>query len=140
MTDVLLLDPRAWLFALLAGVTLFVLGALWFTPLFGAVWDRAVGVPRSESTFTPGYYVAPLVGSAAMAYVTAVLVGAVGARTVTDALVVGLLVGAGVGVPVSVTNAFSPRTARPLVYGVVTGGFHLVSAVVASAIAVTGGG
>ncbi len=75
-----------------------------------------------------------------MAYVTAVLVAATATRTVLGALLVGLLVGAGVGLPVSVTNAFSPGIARPLLYGVVTGGFHLTSALVASALAVVGRG
>lgn len=136
MAHFLLLTPSGWLGVLLATVVLYVLGALWFTPLFGRAWDRAVGVTRDPGArFGPAYYVVPLVGAAGTAYALAVLVAATSTSEIPEAALLGLVVGLGVGAAVSFTNALTPRTARPLLYGAVTGSFHLVSAVAAAVLA-----
>ncbi|HYN66762.1 MAG TPA: DUF1761 domain-containing protein [Ornithinibacter sp.] len=136
MTSALVLTPTLWLGVLVATVLTYLLGALWFTPLFGRAWDRGVGVRRERGArFGPAYYVVPLVGAAGSAYALAVLVTAADLSGVGDAVVLGVVVGLGVGLTVSFTNALTPRTARPLLYGLVTGSFHAVSAVLAAVVA-----
>jgi dipeptide/tripeptide permease len=126
-----------WLAVLLATVAYYVLGALWFTPLFGRVWDRAVGYDRPRGQrFGPLYYVAPLVGSAIATIATAVLVAALGIEQLSDAIVLGLLVGIGYAVAVSLTNAVTPTTPRPLLLAAVDGGYHVVGLVLVSVLLV----
>lgn len=137
MNSALLLTSTGWLGVLAATLGIYLLGALWFTPLFGRAWDRGVGVRREPGArFGPAYYLVPLVGAAGTAYANAVLVTAAGVVGLADALVLGTVVGLGVGAAVSFTNALTPRTARPLLYGLVTGSYHLVSGVLAAVVAV----
>lgn len=137
MTSALSLTPSVWLGVLGATVGIYLLGGLWFTPMFGRAWDRGVGVSRRPGErFGLTYYVVPLVGAAGAAYALAFLVVAADVAAVGDALVLGVVVGVGVGLTVSFTNALTPRTARPLLYGLVTGCYHVVSAVVAAVVAV----
>lgn len=137
MTAALLLTPSGWLGVLAATALTYLLGAVWFTPLFGRAWDRGVGARREPGDrFGPAYYVVPLVGAAGSAYALAVLVTAAELAGVGEAVVLGAVVGLGVGLTVSFTNALTPRMARPLLYGLVTGSFHAASAVVAAVVAV----
>ncbi len=46
-----------WLAVAAATLAYYLLGALWFTPLLGASWDRAVGFERPKGhRFPPIYY------------------------------------------------------------------------------------
>lgn len=48
---------------LAAGFAYYALGGLWFTPLFGSHWDKAIGFERPQK-WRPGvtYYIGPLLG------------------------------------------------------------------------------
>ncbi len=135
MTSALSLTPSGWLGVLIATMLTYLLGALWFTPLFGRAWDRGVGVRREPGErWGLAYYLVPLAGAAGSAYALAVLVTAAEVTEVAGAVVLGVVVGLGVGLTVSFTNALTPRTARPLLFGLVTGSFHVVSAIVAAVV------
>jgi hypothetical protein len=115
---------NAWWAAALGGLVYFVLGAAWFTPLFGRAWDRSIGYDRSRNAgrFPLSYYVLPLAGALVSAYVIAALVPPHSGPGP------GLLTGAGVGVvaaAASVTNALTPHTPHPYSFGAITGGYHL---------------
>ena len=103
-----------------AAVAYYLLGAAWFTPLFGKAWDRSIGYDRSrDTTFGPAYYVGVILAALA--------------PTFGEALIVGVVVGRGVAA-VSINNALTPHTPHPYVFGAVTGGYHLVGIVLVSAI------
>ena len=70
-----------------AGVAYFVLGGLWFTPLFGRFWDRAVGFQRPLK-WRPSaiYYIAPLVGCLVAALAMSVLLQLIHPKLLTEAL------------------------------------------------------
>lgn len=124
-----------WLSVLVAAAAYFVLGAVWFTPLLGRVWDVATGHARAKGEpFTPIYYVAPLVTAVCVAVATAVVRAAVGVASVGDAVVLGLVVGVGYSAAVSLTNAVTPGIPRPLLFAAVTGGYHVVGAVTVAVI------
>lgn len=126
-----------WLAVLLATLVYYVLGALWFTPLFGRAWDRSVGFTRPRGHRFPAlYYVVPLLSSAAATIASAVLLGALGIEQVGEAVVFGLVVGLGYAAAVSVTNALMPTTPRPLLLGAVAGGYHVVGLVLVSVLLV----
>lgn len=123
-----------WWPAALAGLLYYVLGAAWFTPLFGQAWDRSIGHDRTRTAgrFPISYYVLPLAGSLVTAAVIAWLQSAVsvdGTGTGT-----GTLVGAGVGLAIaaaSLTNALTPHTPHPYAFAAITGGYHLVGCTIA---------
>lgn len=126
-----------WLAAALGALAYFVLGALWFSPLFGRVWDRAVGHERRPGErFPMSYYVVPLVSSIAIAVATAWLAEAADLDGFWDATLFTIALGVGIAAAVSVTNAMTPNMRHPFAYGVVTGGYHVVGIGVVTAIVV----
>lgn len=121
--------------ALVAGAAYFALGGLWFTPLFGKQWDRAVGF-RRPARWRPAlpYYLVPLAGCMAVAAAMQHLLALTGARSLPDALSLGLAVGAGISLPITSVNALAPNMLRPALYAAVTGSYHLLGAVLCAAI------
>lgn len=114
----------------LAGLLYYVLGAVWFTPLFGHAWDWSIGHDRSRSggRFPLSYYLLPLAG----ALVTAVVISTLLPRGA--GVMPGLLTGAAVGLvaaTASMTNALTPHTPHPYVFGAITGGYHLTGGALA---------
>lgn len=124
-----------WLAIALATIAVFVLGALWFTPLFGRAWDRSLGISREKGArYSPIYYVMPLVTSLLVSTATAILVVALGIDGWGESLLLGLVVGVGYSAAVTFTNAVTPTTPHPLAFATITGSYHVVSAVIAAII------
>jgi hypothetical protein len=124
-----------WLGVIAATLAYYLLGAIWFTPLFGRAWDRAIGFQRPER-WRPAalYYLGPLAGCFIATLATSALVGSLGAGSVVQAAALGLVVGVGYGTTVSVVNAITPHTPRPLLLGSVTGAYHAVGITLAAVI------
>ncbi len=118
-----------------AGLAYFILGGLWFTPLFGKLWDKAVGFDRPEK-WRPSaiYYIGPLVGCFVSAFAVALLINLIKPESLPDALFIGLIVGLGIGATITTVNAISPNTPHPAIYAMVTGGYHLTGLVLCSAV------
>ena len=124
-----------WIAALVGAVAYFILGAIWFGPLFGKAYDRALGFERAKDQKWPAlYYVGPLVSSVVVAAATAILVAAINVASLSGALLLGALLGVGYSWPVSVNNAINPKTPLPLLYGTVTGVYHVVGTMIAAVI------
>lgn len=123
----------SWWVTGFAGLVYYVLGAAWFTPLFGRSWDRSIGYDRSRDggRFPLSYYLLPLAGAL-------LVVGVIAALLPERAgVVVGLLTGAAVGLAAaaaSVTNALTPHTPHPYLFGAITGGYHLTGGALAGTI------
>lgn len=119
------LTEVSWLRILVATLAYYLLGAVWFSPAFGRLWDIALGFQRPDK-WSPGplYYAGPLVGCFVASIATAILVRAVGARSVADGLTLGAVVGLGYCAAVSCVNAITPNIPHPILYGAVTGGYH----------------
>lgn len=116
-----------WLAIIVATLAYFILGALWFTPLFGAAYDRALDAKRSKGQKWPAiYYIGPFLSALVTTITTAVLVYALTISSVSEAVWLGLILGVGIAFSVSCNNAINPKTPRPLLYGTVTGGYHVV--------------
>lgn len=120
---------------LAAGIAYFALGGIWFTPLFGKAWDRAVGFERPPR-WRPSaiYYLGPLVGCLVASLATALLMDLLRPDGLPGALRIGLIVGIGYGATITSVNAISPNMSRPGLYAAVTGSYHLVGLVLGSAI------
>jgi hypothetical protein len=118
-----------------AGVAYFVLGGLWFTPLFGKQWDQAVGFDRPVKWRPdPVYYIGPLLGCLVASFAVAFLMTLAKPESLLSALLIGLAVGLGFGATITSINAISPNMPKPGLYAAVTGGYHLAGLILCSAI------
>jgi hypothetical protein len=124
-----------WLAIVIAGFAYFALGGLWFTPLFGRQWDKAVGFARPPK-WRPSavYYLGPLLGCLVASFCTAYLVHLAHAQSLSDYLRVGLTVGIGYGATITSVNAIAPNMPHPALYAAVVGGYHLVGLLLCAAV------
>jgi len=120
---------------LIAGVAYFALGGLWFTPLFGKQWDKAVGFAR-PAKWRPAtvYYIGPLAGCLVASFAISILFSMVKPESFQNALTIGLICGIGFGAAITSVNAISPNMPRPGLYALVTGSYHSVGLVLVAAI------
>lgn len=124
-----------WLAIVLATLAYFILGAIWFTPLFGKAYDAALESKRTkDQKWPPIYYVGPFVSALITTIATSILLYALHVGQMSDALLLGLIVGVGYAMSISFNNAINPKTPRPLLYGAVTGSYHVVGIVIVAAI------
>lgn len=120
---------------LAAGLAYFALGGLWFTPFFGKQWDEAVGFLRPARWRPPlHYYLVPLAGCMAVALALGHLMGRTAVSSLPEALGLGLVVGAGFSFAITSVNALAPNMPRPALYAAVTGGYHVLGAVLCAAV------
>lgn len=121
--------------ALAAGFAYFALGGLWFTPLFGKQWDKAVGFERPPN-WRPSavYYIGPLLGCLVAASATSYLAQLAQAQLLTDYLKIGISVGIGYGATITTVNAIAPNMPHPELYAAVVGSYHLVGLVLCAAV------
>lgn len=82
---------------LLATVVYFILGAIWYTFLFGKIWMKAMKVTKKdvENAKKKGMaksYIYNFISNFIMVYVLAVFVGLAGASTLMEGIYVGFLV------------------------------------------------
>lgn len=118
-----------------AGAAYFALGGLWFTPLFGKAWDRAVGFERPPKWRPPmAYYLVPLGGCISVAAALQLLMDLARADSLPRALAVGFAAGVGLSTAVTTVNAVSPNVPRPALYAAVVGSYHAVGALLCTAI------
>lgn len=123
-----------WLIILLAAVVYFILGAVWFTPLFGKAYDIGTGVKRLAKQKWPAiYYYGPFLSSLVVSVVIGVALYAMNTQSLADAIVLGLLFGFSLAA-ISLSNAVTPNMPRPVIFGLVVGSYHLVSAVVVASL------
>ena len=117
-----------WLAVLLATVVCFVLGALWFGPLFGKPWMRSLGMDPAAMKQTPPKGLGRILGISfvlewVMAMCLAYFIG-----SETDA-VHGALYGFLTGLPwvafaITVNSLYE---SKPMAYIFITGGYWTVS-------------
>lgn len=131
------LNEVNWLVILLATVAYFILGAAWFTPLFGKAYDKGTGVKRSSKQKWPViYYYAPFLSSLVVTVALGIALYALNIQNLTDAVILGILFGISLAA-ISFSNAVTPNMPRPVTFGFVVGGYHLLSAVIVSVIIFT---
>lgn len=124
-----------WFAVGLAGLAYYLLGAAWFTPLFGKTWDDSIGYSRSKATkFGPDYYIVPLVSAVMVALALGLILTALAPATIWEYLSIGGVIGLGVAGAVSVNNALTPHTPHPYLFGAVTGGYHFMGIIIVSAV------
>jgi hypothetical protein len=83
-----------WLAVIVAAVAGIVVGFIWYAPpVFGRRWARASGIELPQpGEVQPMTYIGGVVTAAVTAYVLAVLIGGLGAATLADGVIVGVVV------------------------------------------------
>lgn len=127
-----------WLAVIVGALAYFMLGALWYSPVFlGKPWMRATGMEMPESGEGPGpaIYIAPLIGYIISAVATAMLAEATRSTTISEGLVLGLVVWVGYSaVLAGVTAVFSPQLRSPSTWFWITASYNLVGLLIVGAL------
>jgi uncharacterized protein DUF1761 len=122
-----------WLAVVVAAAVYFVLGAAWFAPgVFGKPWMDAIGFDAStpRPQMNPVTYAGPAVFYLIAAAVTAILAKATGTHTVSEGVILGLMVGIGYALTVTATDGvFDPNKPKPLNWFAISGAYHVVALV-----------
>lgn len=123
-----------WMGVALAFVAYFVLGALWFTLLFSKPYKISLGKANETLPNQPIFIVGPAICSLVITVATAVLFSALHIASLGAALEFSLLIGIGFLVANTVNIAINPNMPRPLLYGAISGAYHLTGIVTVSMI------
>ncbi len=128
-----------WLAVIVAAIVYYALGALWYSrSVLGTIWMSSIGWdpdPEEGPQMSAANIVLPIVAFLVTAIALGMLAAASGTDTLGEGLVLGLVVGVGVAAALTlVTAAYDPISPKPMTWFWVTGGYHLVGIVVASAI------
>ena len=127
-----------WLAVIVAGIAYFAIGALWYAPpVLGKVWQEAGGAtpPAEGQRPSPAVYVVPLIGGLLSAIALGMIAEASDTNTASEGIVLGLVVGVGFAISIAVVTAtFETSKPKPMVWGAVNAGYHLVGNVVAALI------
>lgn len=84
-----------WLAILVATVAGFVIGGIWYGPLFGKAWMSALGKSPDDIQPSPMPFVISFFTALITAIVLAVLINALGISTLGGGVMIGLLIGVG---------------------------------------------
>ena len=132
------LSDLNWLAVLVAALAYFAVGAIWYAPrVFGTIWGTAGGLrlPEPGSRPSPAIYVTPLIGSIVSAVALGMLAKASGTDTFKEGIVLGLVVAIGFALTITfVTAQFETGKPKPMVWGAVNAGYHVVGNLLAAII------
>jgi len=125
-----------WLAVIVATVVYFALGALWYAPpVFGNAWMRAAGTVMQEGERPgPAIYFTPLIGYFIAVIATAMLAAATGSTTLSQGIVLGLVVGVGYAVVGTAVEATFGNRPQNSVWFLITASYNLVGLLIAAVI------
>ena len=84
-----------WLAIIVATAVGFIIGAIWYGPLFGDAWLSAIGKTADQIQPSPAPFVISFFTALITAIVLAMLINALDVSTLGGGVVLGLLVGVG---------------------------------------------
>ncbi|SEW45062.1 Protein of unknown function [Chitinophaga sp. YR573] len=125
-----------WISVLIAFVVYFLLGALWFTLFFSKQYKISLGRDNETLQNKPIFIVGPALCSLVITIATAVLMYALNIQSFSAALEFSLLVGIGYLVANTINIAINPNIPRPILYGIISGTYHLLGILIVSIILV----
>lgn len=125
-----------WLAILVAAIAWFILGALWYGPLFGKSWMASTGIdPRAaEGRPSAVIYVFPLLAYLVATIALAMLAEATDSTTLGHGIILGLVVGIGFGLTLYAVEAVFGERPKPGSWFLISGAYQLIGIVVAAVI------
>ncbi|RDC65579.1 hypothetical protein AHMF7616_04209 [Adhaeribacter pallidiroseus] len=121
---------------MLAFVVYFVLGALWFTLFFKKQYKISLGKANETLPNKPLFIVGPALCSFVITVASALLIYALHFQSFNQALGFSVLVGVGFLFASTVNIAINPNIPRPILYGIISGTYHVVGIFLVSIILV----
>jgi Protein of unknown function (DUF1761) len=122
-----------WLAILVGAIAWFILGALWYGPLFGKAWMAATGIdPTQGGRPSAAIYVFPLVAYLVATIALAMLAAATGSETLGHGIILGLVVGIGFGATLYAVEAVFGQRPKPANWFLITAVYQLLGIVIAS--------
>lgn len=128
-----------WLAVVVAAVVYYGLGALWYSrSVLGNIWMASIGWdpdPEEGPQMNAAAMILPIFAFLVAAIALGMLAAASGTDTLGEGIVLGLVAGVGVAAAITlVTAVYDPISPKPMTWFWVTGGYHLVGILIASAI------
>lgn len=124
----------SWLGIIAATIATQVVGALWFTALFGRFYARALGREGEPAKISPIFILGPLVCNLFTVIASAIFLRALGIANLGDGLLFGAITGFGFLTATTVNTGINPNIPRPFLYGAVSGSYFLVAGILNGAI------
>jgi predicted RND superfamily exporter protein len=122
----------SWTGVLLAFAAYFVLGAAWYVFLFPQAYRRSLGKENKPVQNTSLIVIAgPALCTFIITLTTSMLIYALNIDNYASAVEFAMLIGFGFLVANTVNIAINPNIPRPIFYGAITGGYHLVGIILA---------
>lgn len=126
-----------WWGVLVAFVAYFLLGAFWFTLFFSKSYKLSLGKENETLPNKPIFIVGPAICSLVITIASALILQLLQINTIGDALELCVLIGVGFLVANTVNIAINPNIPRPILYGVISGSYHLAGILVVGIILIT---
>lgn len=125
-----------WLAILVAAIAWFIIGALWYGPLFGKAWMASTGIDPRATDERPSavIYVFPLLAYLVATVALAMLAEATGSSTLGHGIILGVVVGVGFGLTLYAVEATFGSRPKPGSWFLISGAYQLIGIVVASVI------
>jgi len=126
-----------WLAVLAASIANFLLGAIWFVALVAKYYPIVLGIAdRPPQKPGPVFLIGPFMCSVFTIAASAVLLRALNIANYSDALALGLLIGIGFLVPMTLNIAINPLFPRPFAYTLLNAPFFILGSLLSCAILV----
>ncbi|MFD1818390.1 Protein of unknown function [Pseudarcicella hirudinis] len=123
-----------WVSVLLAFAAYFILGALWFTLFFSKPYKISLGRENETLPNKPIFIIGPALCSLVITIASAILFYTLNISSFNAALEFSLLIGFGFLVANTVNIAINPNIPRPILYGIISGSYHLAGILMISVI------
>jgi hypothetical protein len=118
---------------LAASVAVMLLGGVWFAWLFARQYAIVLGrADEPKSAMAPLYFVGPSLCMLVTTVGSAILMAEQGVSSLPDAVRFGATVGVCFLATTAMNMAINPNIPRPIVYGLLSAGYFLVSSLVIS--------
>jgi Protein of unknown function (DUF1761) len=124
-----------WISVLIAFVAYFILGALWFTLFFKKPYSISLGKENNlPEKPAPIFIVGPALCSLVITIANAILFYSLNIQSIGSALEFSFVVGIGYLVANTINIAINPNIPKPILYGIISGSYHLVGIVIVNII------
>jgi len=123
-----------WISVLLAFVAYFLIGALWFTLFFSKSYKRSLGRENEILENKPIFIIGPALCTLVITLASAILIYHLNITSLKEGFEFSLLIGVGYLVANTVNIAINPNIPKPILYGIISGSYHLTGILISTTI------